>query len=346
MIETKHYGVTPDGKEITEYTLTNKNNMTVKIINYGAIITSITIPDKQGKLQEITLGFDKLEDYMEKNTPYFGATVGRVAGRIARAKFTLNNTVYRLTENVPDGHLHGGNPGFHRVVWDAESYSEDDSCGVVMHYLSEDGEAGYPGNLGVVLSYHLTDDNELFIDYSAETDSATPINLTNHTYWNLAGSTSGNIFDHELEIFSDEYLPTNDQLIPTGEIEATEETPVDFSTPTTMGKHLKEVKDGYGHDQCYVLSDKTTELELAAVVTEPTSGRKLECYTTQTGLQFYTGNNLAGEIGREGKAYQPYDAFCLEAQNWPDAIHHVNFPNSVLKPGKEYKQTICFQLYF
>lgn len=346
MINTKHYGTTPDGNEITEYTLTNINNMSVRIINYGAIITSITVPDQNGAAQEITLGFDKLEDYMENNTPYFGATVGRVTGRISNARFTLNHNVYSLSENIPGGHLHGGVPGFHRVVWDAEGYTDEESSGVVLHYLSADGEAGYPGNLGVVISYHLTDDNELFIDYQAESDAATPINLTNHTYWNLAGSTSGKIFDHELEIYADEYVVTDEQLMPTGEIAELEDTPLDFSEPTPMGKHLKEIKNGYGHDQCYILEYKPVELSLAAVVVEPSTGRKLECYTTQTGLQFYTGNNLAGEIGREGKPYEAYDGFCLEAQNWPDAINQNNFPNSVLKPGKEYNHTICFQLYF
>lgn len=339
MIKNKHYGVTPEGDEITEYTLTNKHGMTVSIINYGAIITSVTVPNKNGESEELTLGFNNLSDYIENNQPCFGATIGRVAGRIRHAKFPVNNTVHHVTKNAGNHHLHGGEPGFQHVTWDAQSYSDDEACGVVLNYLSPEGEAGYPGNLGVVLSYHLTDDNELFIDYQAETDEATPVNLTNHTYWNLLGATKGKVVDHQLEIFADDYLELDDSLLPTGELIDVEGTPFDFNEPTAI--------TNTAHDQCYVLATESTDLTLAAVVTEPSTGRKLECYTTQAGLQFYTGNHLAGEVGREGQAYQAHDGFCLEAQNWPDAINHFpDFPNCLLKPGKEYEHTICFQLYF
>lgn len=345
MVTTKEFGTTADGKTITEYCLTNANKMTVSIINYGAIITSITVPGKNDQPDEITLGFNNLSSYETENVPYFGATVGRVAGRIHGAKFTANNRVYHLSKNAGNDQLHGGIPGFQRVTWNAESYVDEGCCGLVLNYLSLEGEAGYPGNLGVIVSYHLTDDNELFIDYSAETDHITPVNLTNHTYWNL-NPTSGNIFNHHLEIGADEVLELDDNLMPTGKIISVKGTAFDFTEPTSMGKHLKEIRNGYGHDQCYLLCRKPGDLNLAATVIEPNTGRKLECYTTQTGLQFYTGNNLAGEVGREGVAYQPYDGFCLEAQSWPDAVNHPDFPNIYLKPGKEYRHTTCYQLYF
>ena len=342
--ETELFGQTPDSKQVDLYTLTNANGLKAKITNYGAILVSLEVPDRDGNLADITLGFDNLNDYVERN-PFFGATVGRYANRIGGAKFVLAGVEYPLAANNGPNHLHGGKKGFDKVVWRLEDLGKDaDRAAVKLTYVSEDGEEGYPGNLACSVTYTLTSDNELRIDFEAETDKTTVINLTNHSYFNLAGQGVGNILDHVVMLNADKYTVFDETLIPTGEIRSVEGTPFDFTSPTSIGARIGQV--GIGYDQNYVLSKgdaREGALTLCARVLEPKSGRIMEIQTTEPGVQFYTGNFLDGTLtGKEGKVYKKHDGFCLETQHYPDSPNKPDFPSVVLQPGQKFTSTTVF----
>ncbi len=335
------FGKLNTGEKVKLFTLTNKNGIIIKITNYGGIITSIKIPDKQGKIGEIALGYDNLEGYI-KNSPYFGAIIGRYANRIAGGKFTLNGKIYKLAKNDGNNSLHGGIKGFDKVLWNALPVKNKDSVGVKLYYESRDGEEGYPGNLSVVVLYLLNNKNELIINYSAKTDKPTPINLTNHTYFNLKCGGCASVLNHILYINADKYTEINDELIPTGKILSVKNTPLDFTKPHKIGDNIDKLKMGYDHN--FVLNKKNKGLTLAARVFEPETGRTLEVYTTQPGLQFYSGNFLDGSIkGHNNTVYKKHSAFCLETQHFPDSPNHKNFPNTILNPGEKYKQTTIYK---
>ncbi|MEP7106497.1 MAG: aldose epimerase family protein [Ferruginibacter sp.] len=322
-----------DGREVFLYTLTNANGTQVKITTYGGIVTSWVSPDKEGKRTSIVLGFDSLGGYLAK-TPYFGALVGRYGNRIAKGKFKIDTTSYTLAINNAPNHLHGGNKGFDKAVW--ESATENDSIpSLMLSYLSKDGEEGYPGNLEVNVQYTLTDDDGLKIDYTAKTDKATVINLTNHSYFNLTGDVSNNILDHRLQIDADNYTPVDSTLIPTGAILPVKGTPFDFTSPTAIGLRIGLVKGGYDHN--FVLNKKDSNLVKVATVSEDKSGRKLEVFTMEPGVQFYTGNFLDGSIKTsDGKAINQHTALCLETQHFPDSPNQPKFPSTILLPGQIY----------
>ena len=343
-IGTKPFGKTPDGQEVDLYTMTNTNGITAKITNYGAILVSLEVPDKNGKLADITLGFDTLEGYI-KGHPYFGATVGRYANRIGGAKFKLNDVEYQLAANNGPNHLHGGIKGFDKVIWKAEDVTaESNQAFVKLSYLSKDGEEGYPGNLTCTVTYTLTKDDELKISYEAETDKTTILNLTNHTYWNLAGQGNGDVLGHELMLSADKYTPVDEGLIPTGEIKSVKGSPMDFTKPMIIGSRIIQVEGGYDHN--YVLNSGGGTLALCARVYEPTSGRIMEIHTVEPGVQFYTGNFLDGSInGKAGKVYNKHYGFCLETQHFPDSPNKPDFPSVVLKPGDKYTTVTVHKFY-
>jgi aldose 1-epimerase len=334
-INKESFGKTTDGQEVDLYTITNTNGIRARIITYGAILVSLEVPDRNGKLADITLGYDTLDGYLTRH-PYFGATVGRYANRIGGAKFKLNDVEYQLAANNGPNHLHGGIKGFDKVVWKVEeTKANNDEAMVKLSYLSKDGEEGYPGNLACTVTYTLTKDDELKINYEAETDKPTVINLTNHSYWNLAGQGNGDILGHELMLNADKYTPVDEGLIPTGEIKSVKDTPMDFTKQMTIGSRIGQVEGGYDHN--YVLNDGGGTLALCARVSEPTSGRIMEIYTTEPGVQFYTGNFLDGSItGKSGKVYKKHYGFCLETQHFPDSPNKPDFPSVVLNPGDKY----------
>lgn len=322
-----------DGKKVYLYTLTNSNGIQVKISNYGATLTSWVTPDKNGDKSSVVLGFDSLSGYLAQ-PPYFGATIGRYGNRIAKGQFKIDGITYTLAKNNGENHLHGGNKGFDKVVWDAAPGSGS-APALTLSYLSRDGEEGYPGNLKVTVTYTLTDDNELLIDYSAETDKPTVVNLTNHSYFNLTGDAAKTILDHTLQVNADKYTPVDKGLIPTGELKAVAGGAFDFLQPHAIGERIAAVEGGYDHN--FVLTRKTSELELVATLSDSVSGRKLEVYTVEPGLQFYSGNFLDGSIKTsDGKPIQKYAALCLETQHFPDAPNQPAFPSTLLKPGEKY----------
>ncbi len=335
------FGKLKPGKQVKLFTLTNKNGITVKITNYGGIITSIKTPDKNGKTGEIVLGYDNLKGYL-KDSPYFGAIVGRYANRIANGEFKLNGKIYKLAKNNGNNSLHGGLKGFDKVLWNALPLRNKDSIGVRMYYLSKDGEEGYPGNLEVEVDYLLNNKNELIIHYTARTDKPTPVNLTNHTYFNLKCGGCGDILNHIFYINSDKYTEINNELIPTGEILPVKGTPLDFTTPRKIGERINKLDMGYDHN--FVLNKKNNELSLAAKVIEPETGRVLEVLTTQPGIQFYSGNFLDGSIkGHNNIIYKKHSGFCLETQRFPDSPNHKNFPNTIIKPNQTYNETTIYK---
>jgi aldose 1-epimerase len=343
-ISRTFFGKTGDGESVDLYTLTNADKMVVKITNYGCIVTSIMVADKNGKWDDVVLGFDSLEKYLAGH-PYFGAVVGRYGNRIAKARFMLAGVTYKLAANNGENHLHGGIKGFDKVVWKAEEIKGEKEVGVRLTYLGKDGEEGYPGNLSAVVTYTLTNDNELKIHYRAETDKPTPVNLTHHSYFNLGGAGSGDILGHELTLYADRYTPVDEGLIPTGELKPVKDTPMDFTTPTAIGKRIHEVKGGYDHN--YVLNnwnEVQPSLRLAAKVEEPISGRVMEVWTTEPGMQFYSGNFLDGSItGKQGKVYDRHFGFCLETQHFPDSPNKPNFPSTILEPGGKYTHTTVYR---
>ena len=343
---TKHeFGKTSDGKKIYEFTLANSSGVTVKLINLGATIISVKTPDRDGKLGEITLGWKDLAGW-EANPSYFGCTVGRYCNRIAKGKFELGGKTYTLATNNDPNHLHGGDKGFNTKVWKAKAGEGKNSVKVTFRYTSADGEEGYPGKLKAKVVFSLTEKNRLRIDYQATTDKATPVNLTNHTYWNLAGAGSGSILDHKVKINAKKYLPVDDTLIPTGKLAGFEGTPMGFEKLTKIGSRIEAVGgDPGGYDHCYVLTRKTDKkLQPAATVFDPVTGRVLKITTTEPSIQFYTGNFLGGDdgkgtAGRTGEIYGKHHAFCLETQHYPDSPNQKDFPTTILEPGKKYRSS-------
>lgn len=330
-----------DGKKVYLYTLTNKNGVQVKISNYGGTITSWVTPDKNGNRSSIVLGFDKLEGYLQK-PPYFGATIGRYGNRIGDAQFKLDGKTYKLAANNGKNHLHGGNKGFDKMVWDVAPLS-DSTPSLTITRTSPDNEEGYPGNLKVTVKFTLTDNDELNIDYTAQTDKATPVNLTNHSYFNLTGDVSNTILNHVLWVDADRYTPVDTTLIPTGELKSVKGTPFDFTTPTKIGARIDSVPGGYDHN--FVLNKKTGAFTMVAYAVDSTSGRKLEVSTTEPGLQFYTGNFLDGTIKTsDGKPINKHTAFCLETQHFPDSPNKPSFPSTILKPGETYHTQTTYKV--
>ncbi len=335
------YGTTKNGQEIHEYVCTNLNGYSFDVITYGASVTAVRVPDRNGRFENITLSCSDIEGY-EACTSYFGATEVRYCNRIAKGKFTLESKEHQLAANKGENHLHGGKIGFDKHVWTGEELLTADKVGVRLKLVSEDGDEGYPGKLEVTVDYTLNNDNELTVDFTATTDKPTHVNLTNHNYWNLCGAGSGSIMDHVLHINADEYTPADEGLLSTGEIATVEATPFDFRNPTRVGeRHDKTGIDPVGYDHDYVINAKTegeeSDMVLAASVFCPKSGRKMEITTTQSGIQFYTGNFLNGQPGSGG--FNQHGAFCLETQRLTDASNHENFPSTVLQPGETYRQT-------
>jgi aldose 1-epimerase len=334
-VQKQQWGVMPDGACVDLYTLANAHGLKVKIMTYGATITSVETPDRDGRSANVTLFLDTFSDYL-RGHPYIGSTVGRCANRIAKGKFTLDGKEYALAANIDGNHLHGGVQGFDKKIWKAQPVQTAEAAGVAFHYVSPDGEEGYPGALAANVTYRLTDRNELKMEYAATADKPTVVNLTNHAYWNLAGAGSGDILGHEAAIQADGYLPVADGFIPLGEIASVKNTPLDFvSRPMTIGSRIAEVQGGYDH--CYVLNKKGGEkISLAARVVEPRTGRVMEVYTDQPGVQFYTANFLDGALSGGGVKYEKHAGFCLETQHFPDSPNRPNFPSVVLRPGETY----------
>ncbi len=340
------FGKTTNGTPVDIYTLTNANGIELRAMTYGGIITSLKVPDRSGHVGDIVLGFDTIDSYL-KDPPYFGALIGRYGNRIAKGQFTLGGTPYKLATNNGPNHLHGGVKGFDKVLWNATQAEGAEGVSVTFTRTSPDGEEGYPGNLQVSVRYMLTDKNELAIDYRATTDKATPVNLTQHSYFNLAAD-SGDILGHELMLNASRYTPVDDTLIPTGELAPVQSTPFDFQTATPVGARIGadnvQLKNGKGYDHNWVLNRTGPGLQRAALVVEPKSGRTLEIVTTEPGIQFYSGNFLDGTItGKGGQVYKHRTGFCLETQHYPDSPNHPNFPSSILQPGQTYASKTVFR---
>ncbi len=333
---------TVDAKDVDLYVLTNANGMVAKVMNYGATLTELDTPDRNGKFDDVVLGFENLGGYLQKE-PYFGAVVGRVGNRIAKGRFTLNGTTYQLATNDGPNHLHGGIKGFDKVVWDARVVSDGKNPAVEFAYRSRDGEEGYPGNCTVKVTYALSDSNELSLSYVVTTDMDTPVNVTNHSYFNLAGAENGGVLDHVLQISADRYTPVDATLIPTGELRAVAGTPMDFRQPTRIGERIAQAGGNpVGYDHNYVLNSGGGPLAQAATVFEPKSGRVMDVLTTEPGVQFYSGNFLDGTLtGKKGVIYRQYAALALETQHFPDSVNQPGFPSYVLKAGQTYtSQTV------
>ncbi len=331
-IETDSFGKTKSGAVVTKFTVTNSSGMKATLIDYGAILQSLEVPDRDGNIAEVTMGFDTVTEY-EDNSPYFGATVGRYANRIEGGRFTLDGKEYQLATNNGPNHLHGGVVGFDKVIWNAEPFSGENESGVEFTYVSADGEEGYPGTLTITMRYTLTDDNELKFSYVAETDKPTILNITNHTYWNL--DADGLILDHELVINADQYTAVDETGIPIAGIADVAGTPMDFNTAHTIGERIDQVTGGYDHN--YVLNREGEGMSLAARVYSPKTGRVMEIHTNQPGIQLYTGNFLDGSYaGRGGAVYEQRGAFCLETQTFPNAPNRPDFPSAELRPGEKY----------
>jgi aldose 1-epimerase len=336
-IQKQSFGKTPEGDAVDLYTLTNDRKMRVAIMTYGATITSVEVPDRNGKIENVVLSLETLEGYL-KGHPYFGSTVGRFANRIAKGRFRLRDKEYRVATNDGPNHLHGGVKAFDKVVWKAATVENADSVGVVFTHESPDGDEGYPGNLHVRVTYTLTNDDELRMEFAATTDQTTIVNLTNHAYWNLAAAKR-DVLDHELFINAESYLPVDAALTPLGELRSVAGTPMDFREPKTIGCRIANVEGGYDH--CYVVNGGKVVQEpgLIARAYEPTSGRVMEVFATQPGVQLYTGNFLDGTLERDGQKFGKHFAFCLETQHYPDSPNQPAFPTTVLNPGEKYLHT-------
>jgi galactose mutarotase-like enzyme len=347
---TKQYlGKACDGESVYLYTLTNRNGMQSAIMTYGGIMMTLKVPDRNGMIQDVVLGYPSWEDYLKTgNKPYFGALIGRYANRIANGRFTLDGVTYQLSVNDGSNTLHGGKRGFDKRIWEAEEVCPNGGVGLALSYLSQDGEEGFPGNLAVKAIYSLTDNNELRIDYTATTDARTVLNLTQHNYYNLAGAGNGDILDHIVTIRSDWFTPVKPDLIPTGRVQRLANTPLDFLNPLPIGSRIHsddpQMRYAKGYDFNYVLPHTGCSIGFAASVYEPRSGRLMEVYTTQPAMQFYTGNYLDGSItGKEGKVYRQYGGFCMETQHYPDSPNHPQFPSTELVPGQTYRQTTIYR---
>jgi len=339
------FGVTPGGITIDRYTLTNANGLAAAIITYGGTLTALRVPDRHGALGDVTLGFETLEPYLAAH-PFFGSLIGRYGNRIAGGRFTLDGVAYALACNDGPNHLHGGPDGFHRAIWSARERMSDDGPGLELTYLSRDGEAGYPGNLAVAITYTLTERDALRIDYTATTDRATVINLTNHAYFNLAGR--GAILGHDLQLAASQFLPIDATFIPLGQLRPVQGTPMDFTAPARIGARIaaddEQIRRAGGYDHTWVLDKPASALGLAARLSEPASGRVMEVYTTEPGVQFYSGNMLDGSlIGKGAQVYTQHSGLCLETQHFPDSPNQPQFPSTVLRPGETYRQTTIYQ---
>lgn len=345
-VEKRPFGRLADGTPVDLYTLTNRHGIEAQITNYGGAVVSLKVPDARGQMADVVLGFDDPAGY-EADASYFGALIGRFGNRIAGGRFRLDGREYRLAQNNAPNHLHGGVRGFDKVVWQARPLRRRAAAALELTYLSRDGEEGYPGNLSVRVVYALTDRGELRIEYSATTDRATIVNLTHHSYFNLAGAGAGDILGHRLRLHADRYTPVDETLIPTGELAPVRATPFDFTRAETIGSRIgadhEQLRRGKGYDHNYVLNKRGARLSLAAEVSEPTTGRTMEVWTTEPGVQLYTGNFLAGVRGKGGRVYDFRGGFCLEAQHFPDSPNKPAFPSTVLRPGGRYTQTTVYK---
>ncbi len=335
-----------DSSQLKLYVMVNANRMAIAVTNFGGRLTFLQVPDKYGELADVVLGYDSLVQYLKGN-PYFGAMIGRYGNRIAKGTFTLEGREYQLATNNGANALHGGPNGFHNALWNVEAKQTDQGQALELSYVSEDGEEGYPGRLTVKVTYTLNDNNDLILDYEATTDKTTVVNLTHHSFFNLAGEGVGDILGHDLTIFADRFNPVDEGLIPTGELRSVKGTPFDFLSPHLVGERIgaedEQLKFGKGYDHNFVLNKEGSELSLAARVVEPNSGRVMEVWTTEPGLQFYSGNFLTKEeVGKKGHVYDFRTAFCLEAQHFPDSPNHPDFPSTVLKPGETYRQQTIY----
>jgi aldose 1-epimerase len=346
-VTKESFGRTSAGEAVDLYTLRNIHGVEAKITNYGGIVVSLKVPDRNGKFDDIVLGFNDLESYL-KSHPYFGAIIGRYGNRIAKGRFTLNGVEYKLAVNNGENHLHGGIKGFDKVLWKGQHHRTKAGVSVDLTYLSEDGEEGYPGNLQVRVIYTLTNNNELKIEYSATTDQDTVINLTNHSYFNLAGEGKGDILNHRVMINADRFVPTDAGSIPTGELRRVDGTPFDFLRPMEIGARInnddEQLKLGNGYDHTFVINGRPGRLRFAARASESTSGRVLEVWTTEPGMQFYTGNFLDGTLtGKAGNLYPRRSGFCFETQHYPDSPNQPSFPTTILRKGGRYKSTTVYK---
>ena len=351
-VSTRHFGTTKSNESALLFTLTNANGVSAEITNYGGIITRLLVPDRDGRLDDVALGYNTLDQYLA-NSPYFGALIGRVGNRTAHGRFTLDGRVIELPakNNLPGNlpcHLHGGNVGFDKVLWAAQPVTKNGEPGLELKYLSRDGEEGYPGNLSVTVHYWLTNANELKVEYHAVTDQPTPVNLTQHSYFNLRGEGAGDVLGHLMQINGSKLTPVNQGMIPTGEITSILGTPFDFTTPTEIGARIgakdEQLTFAGGYDHNWILDRRGPGLELAATVYEPTSGRVMEVLTEEPGVQFYGGNFLDGSgIGKSGKPYHYRHGFCLETQHFPDAPNHAHFPSTILRPGETYRTSTVYR---
>ena len=336
------FGETTEGQEVYAYTLVNANGLSAKILTFGGVLFEMNVPDKNGVFANVSCNYPTVAEY-QKIRPYFGSLVGRFGNRIAKGKFTLDGKEYSLPLTDAPNALHGGVKGFDQKIWDAVPSADKDGAYLTLKYTAADGEEGYPGKLDVTVVYSLKNDNSLTIDYTATTDKATPVNLTNHTFWNLGGAYSGSILDTVLQLNCPKFLPTDDTLIPTGEVASVEGTPLDFTTAKPIGKDIAGITEPCfkgGYDHCLVLADKAEgEMSLCAVAYDPASGRKMTIETTEPAVQFYSGNWLDGTTSCNGYKYEKQSAFCLETQHYPDSPNKPDFPNTILEPGKTYRHT-------
>jgi aldose 1-epimerase len=340
-VESAEFGQMPDGTKIESFTLYNAHGASAKLIGYGATVTELHVPDKDGKMGDVVLGFDNLEGYLG-NHPHFGGAIGRYGNRIAKGKLIVDGKEYQLAINNAPNSLHGGPTGFDRRVWKGEKVEVKDGAAVRFTYFSKDGEENFPGNLTATVTYTLTNTNEFKLEYTATTDKDTVVNLTNHSYFNLAGS--GDVLKHVLYLNADKYTPVDATLIPTGEIASVEGTPLDFRKATEIGARIGEIKDIGGYDHNFVVNGEAGKLRIAARVTEPTSGRQMEVWTTEPGVQFYSAIGLNGSIvGKGGAAYPKYGALCLETQHFPDSPNRPNFPSTLLKPGTRFHSETIYK---
>jgi len=348
-IVKRAFGETKDFQPVDIYTLTNNNGMEVCITNYGGIIQSLTAPDRYGKYKDIVMGYDNLDSYIHA-TPYFGAIVGRYSNRIAKGKFVLDGVEYKLAQNDGENHLHGGVKGFDKVVWKASPYRSNEGVSLKLDYLSVDGEEGFPGNLKATVTYTLSDDNELKIEYQAVTDKRTYVNMTNHSYFNLTSDFNRNILNHELWLNADRFVPINTEAIPLGNVDLVSGTPFDFTIPKKIGNNIKgnnqQLKNGIGFDHCMVFKNIDGPLKLQASVYEKESGRIMEVYTDQPAVQLYIGNHLNGNnIGKGQLPYHYRTGFCLETQHYPDSPNELQFPSTILNPGDKYFTVTSYKFY-